>query len=97
MSDIRDRISAQINEAGRSHVWVPSDFATFGSRDAIDKTCSAWSRAAACGIDRGVSDRPTINSLTKRRHGLPRGGGCALPARSDPSAGRWHDGLNDLA
>ena len=67
MSDISDRISAQIDAAGRGRVWVPTDFATLGSRDAIDKTLQRMvSRGDLRRIDRGLYDRPTLNSLTKR-------------------------------
>jgi Family of unknown function (DUF6088) len=67
MSDIRDRISTLIDAAGPSHVWVPTDFATLGSRDVIDKTLQ---RMVASGdlrrIDRGLYDRTAHNKLTKR-------------------------------
>ena len=93
MSDISDRISAQIDAAGPSHVWVPSDFATFGSRDAIDKTLQRMVSRGSLR-DRPRSVRPAHHQLAHQAPltGLPRGGGCAIPARSDPSAGRWHDG-----
>ncbi|MBK9440992.1 MAG: hypothetical protein IPN53_06575 [Comamonadaceae bacterium] len=38
MSDLKTRISSLIAAAGPGHVWVPTDFAQLGSRDAIDKT-----------------------------------------------------------
>ena len=67
MSDISDRISAQIDAAGPGHVWVPADFATLGTRDAIDKTLQRMvARGGLRRIDRGLYDRPTLNSLTKR-------------------------------
>ena len=61
------RIKAAIDTAPPGRVWVPADFATLGSRDAIDK---ALQRMVAAGtlrrIDRGLYDRPVINRLTKR-------------------------------
>ncbi len=66
MSDLKSSISAQI-AIGPSQVWVPTDFALLGSRDAIDKTLQ---RMALVGelrrIDRGLYDRPKLNRLTKR-------------------------------
>ena len=67
MSDISDRISTLIDAAGPGHVWVPTDFATLGSRDAIDKTLQRMvARGDLRRIDRGLYDRPTLNTLTKR-------------------------------
>jgi hypothetical protein len=67
MSDMSDRISTLIDTAGPGHVWVPADFATLGSRDAIDKTLQ---RVVARGdlrrIDRGLYDRPALSKLTNR-------------------------------
>ena len=66
MSDLKSGIAAQI-AIGPSRVWVPTDFASLGSRDAIDKTLQ---RMALTGelrrIDRGLYDRPKLNRLTKR-------------------------------
>ncbi len=67
MSGISDRISTQIDAARPGLVWVPTDFAALGSRDAIDKTLQRMvSRGNLRRIDRGLYDRPTLNSLTKR-------------------------------
>lgn len=67
MSDLKSSILAMIDAAGPGHVWVPTDFAQFGNRNAIDK---ALQRMALAGelrrIDRGLYDRPKLNSLTKR-------------------------------
>lgn len=56
-----------IDAAPPGRVWVPADFASFASRDLIDKTLQ---RMVAAGqlrrIDRGLYDRPSINRLTKR-------------------------------
>lgn len=67
MSDLGSRIAATIDTGPTGRVWVPADFASLGSRDAIDKVLQ---RLVAAGsvrrIDRGLYDRPAINSLTKR-------------------------------
>ena len=63
-SDLRIRLLARM--AGQpAEVWTPSDFADLASRDAVDK---ALQRLASAGtlrrIDRGLYDRPNVNSLT---------------------------------
>ena len=67
MSDLKSAISSQIDTAGPGHVWVPTDFAHLGNRDAIDK---ALQRMVLAGdlrrIDRGLYDKPSINRLTQR-------------------------------
>jgi Family of unknown function (DUF6088) len=66
MSDTSDQISALI-DAGPGQVWVPADFASLGSRAVIDKTLQRMvARGELRRIDRGLYDRPAINSLTKR-------------------------------
>jgi hypothetical protein len=67
VSDIKSRISALIDAAGPGHVWVPTDFAQLGNRDAIDKTLQRMVQAGDLRrIDRGLYDRPVLNRLTKR-------------------------------
>jgi hypothetical protein len=67
MSDLKTSITAMIDDAGPSHVWVPSDFAHLGSRDAIDKSLQRMVHVGDLRrIDRGLYDRPTPNRLTKR-------------------------------
>jgi len=67
MSDLKSMITAQIDAVGPGHVWVPTDFAQLGNRDAIDK---ALQRMVQVGdlrrIDRGLYDKPTLNRLTKQ-------------------------------
>jgi len=59
---ILDRIDAQT-----ATVWTPVDFLDLGARAAVDK---ALQRLAADGdirrLDRGLYDRPKLNSLTKK-------------------------------
>lgn len=67
MSELKTQISLLINAASPGHVWVPTDFAALGSRDAIDKSLQRMVRAGELRrIDRGLYDRPSTNSLTKR-------------------------------
>jgi len=67
MSALKSHISALIEAAEPGQVWVPTDFAQLGSRDAIDKTLQRMVQAGALRrIDRGLYDRPKVNSLTKR-------------------------------
>lgn len=57
----------QIDAAGPGQVWVPTDFAQLGNRDAIDKTLQRMVQAGDLRrIARGLYDKPTLNRLTKR-------------------------------
>ena len=67
MSELKPRIAALIKAAAPGHVWVPSDFASLGKRDAIDKTLQRMvQKGELRRIDRGLYDSPRINSLTQR-------------------------------
>ncbi|MEQ9108795.1 MAG: DUF6088 family protein [Limnobacter sp.] len=67
MSTLKSHISALIEATETGRVWVPTDFAQLGSRDAIDKTLQRMVQAGELRrIDRGLYDRPKVNSLTKR-------------------------------
>jgi hypothetical protein len=67
MSDIRSNIIAKIDTAESGKVWVPTDFAQFGNRDAIDKTLQRLVSASKLRrIDRGLYDKPAVNRLTNR-------------------------------
>lgn len=67
MNDLKTQIMAHIDAAGLGRVWVPADFSQLGGRDAVDK---ALQRLVTAGrlrrIDRGLYDRPKVNSLTKQ-------------------------------
>ncbi len=66
MSDLKSKIAALVRSDGSNHVWVPADFSTLGSRDAIDKTLQRMvSGGELRRIDRGLYDRPVIDPLTK--------------------------------
>ena len=67
MSNLKSSILAQIDAAAPGHVWVPADFAQLGNRNVIDKTLQRMVLAGELRrIDRGLYDRPKLNSLTKR-------------------------------
>jgi hypothetical protein len=67
MSELKNKIFSLISTAGSGHAWVPNDFAAFGSRNAIDKTLQRMVQSGDLRrIERGLYDRPNINSLTKR-------------------------------
>lgn len=59
MSDLKSAISSQIDVAGSIRVWVRTDFAHLGNRDAIDKTLQRMVLARDLRrIDRGLYDSP---------------------------------------
>lgn len=67
MPALKLHISALVKAAQTGQVWVPTDFAHLGNRDAIDKVLQRMVQAGELRrIDRGLYDRPTINSLTQR-------------------------------
>jgi hypothetical protein len=67
MSDLKSTVTALVKADGSNHVWVPTDFVSFGNRDAIDKTLQRMVRGGELRrIGRGLYDRPVINRLTKR-------------------------------
>lgn len=67
MSALKSHISALIEAAEPGQVWVPTDFAQLGSRDAIDKALQRMVQAGELRrIERGLYDKPKVNNLTKR-------------------------------
>ena len=67
MSELKSTVVSLVRAGRASHVWVPTDFATIDNRDAVDKTLQRLVRDGELRrIDRGLYDRPIINSLTKR-------------------------------
>ncbi len=66
MSALKSSIASLIEATANGQVWVPTDFAQLGSRDAIDKTLQRMVQSGMLRrIDRGLYDRPKFNSLTK--------------------------------
>lgn len=67
MSDLKSIITAQIKAGDLGQVWVPTDFAQLGNRDAVDKALQRMVQASELRrIDRGLYDKPSLNKLTKR-------------------------------
>lgn len=67
MSELKSNIASLIGAAEPGQVWVPTDFAQLGGRDAIDKTLQRMVQAGDLRrIDRGLYDKQRLNSLTKR-------------------------------
>jgi hypothetical protein len=67
MSNLKSRLTALIEAAEPRQVWVPTDFSHLGNRDAIDKTLQRMVQTNELRrIDRGLYDRPRLNTLTKR-------------------------------
>ncbi|WJF88970.1 DUF6088 family protein [Paraburkholderia bonniea] len=67
MSELKSHITDAMGAADSAHVWVPTDFAHLGNRDAIDKILQRMVQAGALRrIARGLYDRPRLNPLTQR-------------------------------
>ena len=65
LHSLRNRIDQRIAKSGG--VWTPADFLDLGSREAVDKTLQRMANAGTLRrIDRGLYDRPSLNSLTGR-------------------------------
>lgn len=65
--DLKDRILGRLDAGPSRAVWTAADFLDLATRDAVDK---ALQRLATAGdlrrIDRGLYDKPTLNSLTQQ-------------------------------
>jgi hypothetical protein len=67
MSDLKFAVESLVKADKSRLVWVPTDFAAYGKRDAIDKTLQRMVHDGELRrIDRGLYDRPIVNGLTKR-------------------------------
>lgn len=67
MSTLKSHIFSLIDAAGPGQVWVPTDFTQLGNRDAIDKILQRMVLAGDLRrIDRGLYDKPQMNSLSRR-------------------------------
>ena len=93
-SDLKTQIADRI-WATPEAVWMPVDFLDLGSCEAVDKTLQRLTLAGQIRrLDRGLYDQPRPNRLTGQMSVprlSPRDSGRGAP-RSDPDAGRWHDG-----
>lgn len=65
--DLKARIVRRIAKAAPRKVWTPVDFLDLGTRDAVDKALQRLATSNAMRrIDRGLYDKPGINSLTRQ-------------------------------
>ena len=65
--DLKAQIVRRITKAAPSKVWTPVDFLDLGTRDAVDKALQRLATSNAMRrIDRGLYDKPGINSLTRQ-------------------------------
>lgn len=67
MPNLKTYILQRIAQATPRAVWTPVDFLDLGSRDAVDKVLQRLVKAGDLRrIDRGLYDKPAINSLTRQ-------------------------------
>ena len=63
---LKTQIVQRISKVPPRAVWTPVDFLDFGTRDAVDKVLQRLVNAGDLRrIDRGLYDKPAINSLTR--------------------------------
>jgi Family of unknown function (DUF6088) len=66
-ANLKDEVSRRIASKKPFAVWTPTDFLDLGSREAVDKTLQRLARSGELRrIDRGLYDKPALNSLTKK-------------------------------
>jgi len=66
-SGLKAQILDRVGRGAANVVWTPADFLDLASRDAVDKTLQRlvkWGELRR--IDRGLYDKPQINSLTRQ-------------------------------
>lgn len=64
---MKTAILARIESGAQRGVWTPRDFLDLGARDAVDKTLQRLMRAGNLRrVDRGLYDKPSLNSLTQK-------------------------------
>ena len=64
-SELKSRVLEQVLKNSSTGVWTANDFATLGTRSAVDKVLQRLARTGDLRrIDRGLYDRPTSNELT---------------------------------
>jgi hypothetical protein len=65
--DLKDNITDRMATRSPFGVWVPTDFADLGPRDAVDQMLHRLMRAGMIRrITRGLYDKPTLNALTSK-------------------------------
>ena len=66
-SDLKTDILIRTDQGVSRGVWTPRDFLDLGARDAVDKVLQRLTSAGTFRrIDRGLYDRPSLNSLTQK-------------------------------
>lgn len=66
-SDLKTAILTRIEGGAPRGVWTPRDFLDLGARDAVDKALQRLTRAGILRrINRGLYDKPSLNSLTQK-------------------------------
>lgn len=66
-SNLKPAILARIGNGASRGVWTPRDFLDLGARDAVDKTLQRLTRAGSLRrVDRGLYDKPSFNTLTRK-------------------------------
>lgn len=66
-SNLKAAILACIESGAQQGVWTPRDFLDLGARDAVDKTLQRLKSAGKLRrVDRGLYDKPSLNSLTQK-------------------------------
>ncbi|MCY4311474.1 MAG: DUF6088 family protein [Rhodospirillaceae bacterium] len=64
---MKPAILARIGNGASRGVWTPRDFLDLGARDAVDKTLQRLTRAGSLRrVDRGLSDKPSFNTLKRK-------------------------------
>ncbi|MCY4239771.1 MAG: DUF6088 family protein [Rhodospirillaceae bacterium] len=64
---MKPAILARIGNGASRGVWTPRDFLDLGARDAVDKTLQRLTRAGSLRrVDRGLYDKPSFNTLTRK-------------------------------
>ena len=64
---LNSQVMDRITQAPDTKVWTPGDFLDLGKRDAVDKALQRLVGSDALRrVDRGLYDKPRINSLTRR-------------------------------
>jgi hypothetical protein len=65
--DLKTGILQRIAKAKPRTVWTPADFLDLGNRDAVDKVLQRLVKGGDLRrIDRGLYDKPAVNSLTRQ-------------------------------
>lgn len=66
-SDLKTAILTRIEKGATRGVWTPRDFLDLGARDTVDKTLQRLTRAGSLRrVDRGLYDKPSFNTLTRK-------------------------------